>query len=224
MKRWVIASGLLLTAVAALSGCGSSTATDRPAPSGTTATASENTFADPRSIQWVMPNQLPLTAQTKYERLTWPVYNAQLAMNRFPASWHGNNLVNTWRLPPKWAPYLLKNEKPAPEFVNGHRSFSKIPMTLYITLQGIVFLYPQTVMQSQWPSTLTVGDVPPTTIVAEFVPLKPAVQAGIIPESNGGAQSPGQPWLGGYVPTVWQKALGMTAAQIDKAIRRHGTH
>lgn len=168
---------------------------------------------------WIMPNRLPVTAQTQWERINWPIYNTQLAMNQFPAAWHGNDLINTWTLPPKWIPYLLKNEKPAPAFVNGHRDLSRRydPLTLYITLQGTVFLYPQTVLQSQWPNTLTVGDIPPTTIVAEFVPLKPAVQAGIIPESSGRPASPEQPASSGPVFPIWQKALGMTWEQISQA-------
>lgn len=222
MTSWAMRSVLLVGAVTTLTACGLSTTTRSHSTGSTVAAGRDGAAVHLPSIRWIMPNRLPLTAPTKYQRLTWPIYNTQLALNEFPASWHGNDLVNTWRLPPKWAPYLLKNEKPAPEFVNGQRSLTKIPLTLYITLQGTVFLYPQTIMQSQWPSSLTVGDVPPTTIVAEFVPLKPAVQAGIIPESNWRAEAPEQPWLGGDVPTVWQKALGMTSAQIDTAIQSHG--
>ena len=162
---------------------------------------------------WIMPNRLPVSTHTKWERINWPMYNTQLAMNQFPAAWHGNDLINTWKLPPKWVPYLMKNEKPAPAFVNGHRDLRRRydPLTLYITLQGTVFLYPQTVLQSQWPGTLTVGAIPPTTIVAEFVPLKPAVEAGIIPESSN------QPASSGPVFPIWQKTLGMTATQIKQA-------
>lgn len=167
---------------------------------------------------WVMPNRLPVTAQTKYERINWPIYNNQLSMNQFPKSWylHGGDLVNTWKLPPKWAPYLYKNESHTPPFSPGHHAnLGTIPLTLYITLQGTVFLYPQTIMQSQWPETLTVGDIPPTTIVAEFVPLKSAVQDGIIPESDRVPWGPGS----GFVPRVWQKALGMSSAQIFRSLR-----
>ena len=156
---------------------------------------------------WIMPNRLPVSAHTKWERINWPIYNTQLAMNQFPASWHGNDLINTWKLPPKWVPYLMKNETPAkPLFVNGPD-----PLTLYITLQGTVFLYPQALSANQWPLTPTVGAIPPTTIVADFVPLKPAVEAGIIPESSN------QPASLGAVFPIWQKALGMTAEQITQA-------
>ncbi len=160
---------------------------------------------------WIMPNRVPSSSVNA--RRNWPIYNTQLAMNQFPASWHGNDLINTWKLPPRWVPYLSKNEKQASPFVNGHRNTSKTPLTLYITLQGTVFLYPQTIMQSQWPIPRTIGDIPPTTIVAEFVPLKSAVEAGIIPESSN------QPISSGYVSSTWQKALGMTASQIDQAYK-----
>ena len=35
---------------------------------------------------WIMPNRLPVSAHTKWERINWPMYNTQLAMNQFPAS------------------------------------------------------------------------------------------------------------------------------------------
>ena len=113
----------------------------------------------------------------------------------------------------------MKNEKPAPQFVNGHRDLSRRydPLTLYITLQGTVFLYPQTVLGNQWPMTLTVGAIPPTTIVAEFVPLKTAVEAGIIPESSWRPESPPSISLS-PVFSIWQKTLGMTATQITQAV------
>ena len=206
---------LLATAVTAFTGCGTpADAGGHPARVPTEA-ASQHTRFEPPAVQWILPNRLPLTAQTRYERSMWPIYNTQLTMNRFPASWHGIDLVNTWRLPPGWGPYLLKHEKRVPEFVDGHRPLTKIPQTLYITLQGTVFLYPQTIMQGQWPPSRTVGDVPPTTVVAEFVPLRAAVQAGVIPESQG------QPWLGGYLPAIWRKALGMTSTQISDAVLGH---
>lgn len=168
-----------------------------------------------------MPNRLPVTAQTTYERINWPIYNNQLAMNQFPTSWHGNDLVNTWKLPPKWAPYLYKNESHTLPFINGHRpNLKKIPLTLYITLQGTVFLYPQTIMQSQWPVTSTVGDIPPTTIVAEFVPLKAAVRAGIIPVNSASRNhptSPASPASSGFVSPTWKNTLGMTTIQIAHA-------
>ena len=138
------------------------------------------------------------------------MYNTQLAMNQFPASWRGNDLINTWKLPPKWVPYLMKNEKPPshnPQSVNGPD-----PLALYITLQGTVFLYPQEGVSYQWPPTPTVGDVPPTTIVAEFVPLKPAVEAGIIPESANSTNFTG----------AWNKTLGMTPEQIAQTVYVYG--
>lgn len=164
------------------------------------------------SPKWVMPNALPQTPDTRWERANWPLYNAQLAMNQFPASWHGLDPVNHWRLPPGWVPYLYKTEHQVPPFVDGHRPLVRLPLTLYITLQGVVFLYPQTIMQSEWPATPTVGNIPPATIVAEFVPLKPAVEAGIIPVMS-------QPMLqpvtaSGFLPRVWHQALGLSYPQV----------
>lgn len=204
----------------ALSGCGverlsSARLTPRQEvrQSAPKANSGDPSVLDPR---WIMPNHLPSpprTAEQRIEGQVWPIYNTQLAMNRFPKAWHGNDLVNTWKLPPKWAPYLYKNEKHVLPFVSGHRpNLNKVPLTLYITLQGTVFLYPETIMESQWPMTKTVGDLPPSTIVAEFVPLRAAVKAGIIPVSD-------QPVSGGFVSSTWQKALGMTAAEIAHAYR-----
>jgi hypothetical protein len=203
-----------------LVGCGSAVARHRPAahpnPRATQDHVGDKTSsASAPSVnpQWIMPNRLPLTGKTKHERLIWPLYNAEVSINRFPTSWHGNDAVNTWKLPPRWAPYLLKKEKPVLPL--GDLGTKKIPLTLYITLQGTVFLYPQTISENQWPATPTAGDVPPATIVAEFVPLKPAVKAGIIPETDN------QPWtLGSEVGAeAWEKALGMTPTQIWAAIK-----
>ncbi len=93
---------------------------------------------------WIMPNRLPMSGPNKERARHWPMYNTQLAMNLFPASWHGNGLISTWKLSPKWGPYLMKNEKIAP--LSAH---SSLPLTLYITLQGTVFLYPQTLSANQ---------------------------------------------------------------------------
>ncbi|MHB1629402.1 MAG: hypothetical protein ACYCVB_13675 [Bacilli bacterium] len=153
-------------------------------------------------VSWILPNRLPVDAM---QNQLWPLYNTRLAMNQFPAAWHGVDAFKVWKIPPRWSPYALKNEKPA-------RLHGIDPVTLYITLQGTVFLYPQTLSGTQWPGPNgTPADIPPATVVAEFVPLKAAVRAGIIPESGG------QPWLGGPIPHVWTKSTGMTAAQIIRA-------
>lgn len=153
-------------------------------------------------VSWILPNRLPADAM---QNQLWPLYNTRLTMNQFPAAWHGVDAFRAWKLPPRWAPYLLKDEKRA--HIHGAD-----PVTLYITLQGTVFLYPQTLSGTQWPGPDGIpADIPPATVVAEFVPLKAAVQAGIIPESGG------QPWLGGPIPHVWTKSLGMTASQIVRA-------
>ncbi len=72
---------------------------------------------------WIMPNRVPSSSVNA--RRNWPIYNTQLAMNQFPASWHGNDLINTWKLPPRWVPYLSKNEKQASPFVNGHPKYKQ---------------------------------------------------------------------------------------------------
>lgn len=220
VKNLAGATLVLIATTLVVAGCGlSGQNTSAPSPSTRIPVYKKTKKAVSASLAtlnpaWIMPNRLPVSAHTKWERINWPIYNTQLAMNQFPASWHGNDLINSWKLPPNWVPYLMKNETPAkPRSVNGPD-----PLTLYITLQGTVFLYPQTISGSQWPGTLTVGDVPPTTIVAEFVPLKLAVEAGIIPESSGSPKSPPQPASGGPVFPIWQKVLGMTAMQISQSI------
>jgi hypothetical protein len=163
----------------------------------------------PLSLAWVIPKQVPATT---VQAKLWPLYNTALAINQLPTSWHGIDPFDRWRLPPRWAHYLFKNESHVkPSLPPTHQS---LPLTLYITLQGTVFLFPQTISGTQWlgPDGY-VANIPPSTIVAEFVPLKPAVRAGIIPESHG------QPWLAsGFVPEVWQRALDMSTRQIFRAI------
>ncbi|MCL4521026.1 MAG: hypothetical protein M1415_05490 [Firmicutes bacterium] len=165
----------------------------------------------PLALAWVVPKQVPPTAvQSKL----WPLYNTALAMNLFPTAWHGIDSFNHWRLPPRWTHDLFKNELHVkPSLPPTHRA---LPLTLYITLQGTVFLFPQTISGTQWmgPDGY-VADIPPSTIVAEFVPLKPAVRAGIIPESHG------QPWglNSEFVPKEWRRALGMSTTQIFRALQ-----
>ena len=141
----------------------------------------------------------------------WPIYGSA-SLNQFPQTWHGRDPFNQWQLPPEWHPYLLKNEKivhPTPQ------NAQKVPLTLYITLQGTVFLYPQTYSGTIWLGhNAYIADIPPTTIVAEFVPLKPAVFAGVIPIS--GDEPSG---VNGYTDPLWEKTLYMSASQIAQAVR-----
>ena len=225
MRRKRLAlSGCALAIILAAGGCGVNhghSAADRGvsgaqnAAIGSNATAGSN--AD-RSISgvntdlsWVLPERLSSSPSAP----PWPLYNESLSMNQFPASWHGQDSFNHWRVPPKWMPYIYKHEKWHPTSARDvvTKRNGNLPMTLYITLQGTVFLYPQTVTGTQWPGPQgSIADVPPATIVAEFVPLKPAVLAGIIPVSDG------QPATLGYVSKVWQEALHMSASEIEQAI------
>ncbi len=65
-------------------------------------------------------------------------------------------MYTNWHLPPKWAPYLYKNE----HWVNqpGQPVKLKNP-TLFITLQGTVFLKTGTAGRD-WPP-LSALDIPP---------------------------------------------------------------
>ena len=101
-----------------------------------------------------------------------------------------------------------------PQIVRPIR-YKKISLTLYIILQGTIFLYPQTFSSARWTGSRSdIAGIPPTTIVAEFVSLMPAVLAGIIPVSNNEPSG-----VNGYTASVWEKVLHMSAAQIDHAIR-----
>jgi hypothetical protein len=71
---------------------------------------------------------------------------------------------------------LYKNES----WVRGSHPLELNRKTLFITLQGTVFLK-FGVAGRDWPP-VSATDIPPdATIVAEFVPVRKAVQAGIIP-------------------------------------------
>lgn len=110
-----------------------------------------------------------------------------------------------WQIPPKWTPYLYKNEK----WTNTHPLELNHP-TLFITLQGTVFLKQGTAARD-WPP-ISATDIPPdATIVAEFVPVKKAVEAGIIPVHHS------QPQVDSVSNTVLE-VLGMNEAEYQKFI------
>ena len=162
------------------------------------------------SLAWILPSLLPQSALPSHP---WPLYGNS-SLNQFPVSWHGQDSFN-WRPPPRWISYLYKNEKTKITSDVQIPPVLKIPLTLYITLQGTVFLYPQTFSGTQWPGPQgDIADIPPTTIVAEFVPLKPAVLAGIIPVSDNEPSG-----VDGYTASVWEKVLHMSAAQTNHIIR-----
>ncbi|QSO46079.1 hypothetical protein [Alicyclobacillus mengziensis] len=132
-------------------------------------------------------------------------YNQPLPINQ--GVYGKTSMYANWHLPPKWASYLYKNE----HWVNQ----SGMPMelnnkTLFITLQGTVYLKMGTAGRD-WPS-LSAADIPPdATIVAEFVPLKPAIEAGIIPVYQS------LPQVGIAKPFVL-KVLGMTQKEYQTYI------
>lgn len=93
-------------------------------------------------------------------------------------------LFDDWKLPKVWQKYIYsQDDKTDPTSINND-SKDKF---LYITLQGVVFLYfpPD---GRYWPPVPMFGDIPPSSvIVAQHVPIKPAVESGIIPVYHGQA-------------------------------------
>ncbi|WP_029689125.1 hypothetical protein [Thermoanaerobacter sp. A7A] len=104
-----------------------------------------------------------------------------------------------WKLPKVWQKYIYsQDDKTNPTSINN-TSNDKF---LYITLQGVVFLYSPPDGR-YWPPVLMFGDIPPgSVIVAQHVPIKPAVESGIIPVYHGQAFIKGYP-----LPKEWKRAL-----------------
>lgn len=83
--------------------------------------------------------------------------------------------------------------------------------TLFITLQGTVFLKHGTAGRG-WPP-LSAADIPPdATLVAEFVPVKKAVEAGIIPVYHS------LPVVDVPPPAALLRILGMSQAAYESCI------
>ncbi|OLZ12292.1 hypothetical protein [Sulfobacillus thermosulfidooxidans] len=223
MTQYLVRTLSVVLSTIALAGCGIHplhNATNREIPhhetrklscSKTSVISQTKLLNSPLTISWILPSHLPQAALVSHP---WPLYT-QSPLNQFPASWHGQDSFNHWRVPPGWIPYLYKNEKTKIITDSPAGSAQTVPLTLYITLQGTVFLYPQTFSGTQWPGPHgDIADIPPTTIVAEFVPLKPAVLAGVIPVSDNEPSG-----VNGYVASVWEKVLHMSASQINRAVR-----
>lgn len=135
------------------------------------------------SMQWVMLNKVP-----EYYNRFLPIYS-NIKLNSEPFSNPSSYNVNDWHIPSRWKPYLYKNVKGAE---------SKV---LCITLQGTVFLKPGLAGRDWEP--IAMADIPnDAQILAECVPLKPAVEAGIVPVYHCEAlyDIP--------FPEPWQKATG----------------
>jgi len=193
-----------------LSGCGlqteatnkiASPAVNQAANSSTSTktTVKDNPVPD---ANWVLTDTL--VKQTKW----FTQYNQNLSINhgvygKTVEYWH-------WQLPSTWQPYLYKNEhyitpKTGPVYLNHQ--------TLFITLQGTVYLK-EGIAGRYWPPFSPMDIPPDATIVAEFVPLKPAVKAGIIPVFHGGPQAPGTR----YIEPAALKVLGMTKTEFVQDI------
>jgi hypothetical protein len=131
-------------------------------------------------------------------------YNGDLSINS--GVYGPNYTYENWHLPPKWAPYVFKNES----WVRGSHPLELNRKTLFITLQGTVYLK-FGVAGRDWPPQ-SAADIPPdATIVAEFVPVRKAVQAGIIPVFHSLPQVD-------VVDPIVLKALGMTKEEYQTYI------
>ncbi|KKC30499.1 hypothetical protein QTP99_00640 [Caldanaerobacter subterraneus KAk] len=104
-----------------------------------------------------------------------------------------------WKLPKVWQKYIYsQDDKIDPTSINNDSN----DKFLYITLQGVVFLYSPPDGR-YWPPVPMFGDIPPgSVIVAQHVPIKPAVESGIIPVYHGQAFIKGYP-----LPEEWKRAL-----------------
>ncbi|MGB9809518.1 MAG: hypothetical protein ACPLSA_05695 [Caldanaerobacter sp.] len=132
-----------------------------------------------------------LKESSSFDMSQIPVYGTDI----YGGIWrdYGTNSTSfdDWKLPKVWQKYIYS--------VNNNASNDKI---LYITLQGVVFLYfpPD---GRYWPPVPMFGDIPPgSVIVAQHVPIKPAVESGIIPVYHGQAFIKGYP-----LPEEWKRAL-----------------
>ncbi|MEG6566942.1 hypothetical protein V6B95_08205 [Thermoanaerobacterium saccharolyticum] len=110
-----------------------------------------------------------------------------------------SNSFTSWKMPKVWQKYIYsERDKTDPVSISNGAN----DKFLYITLQGVVFLYlpPD---GRYWPSIPMFGDIPPgSVIIAQHVPLKTAVEAGIIPVYHGQAFTKSYP-----LPKEWQDAL-----------------
>lgn len=171
---------LICTLLLGLAGCGTSGQSPRPnAGRGTAA------FLPPEHGNWTMPSTVPAAYQHAFPEESPSPLNIPSPGYTF----------STWVLPAKWAQYLYKSEPLRP-------ISERQPQTLFITLQGTVFSYRGTAGR-YWP-VVSYDDIPPGAIIlAEFVPLLPAVKDGVVPVYR-------LPIVGGLpLPRVWQRVLGL---------------
>ncbi|WHE06555.1 hypothetical protein PGH24_10410 [Thermoanaerobacterium thermosaccharolyticum] len=110
-----------------------------------------------------------------------------------------SNSFTSWKMPKEWQKYIYtETDKTDPKSINNGAN----DKFLYITLQGVVFLYlpPD---GRYWCPVPMFGDIPPgSVIIAQHVPLKPAIEAGVIPVYHGQAFTKSYP-----LPKEWQDTL-----------------
>ncbi|KYH30935.1 hypothetical protein CLTEP_24570 [Clostridium tepidiprofundi DSM 19306] len=103
---------------------------------------------------------------------------------------------NSWKIPTGWEQFIYKN-------ANSEKldKFSESRF-LYITLQGVVFLYLPPAGR-YWSPIPEFGDIPPgSVIVGQHVPIKVAVDGGILPVYHGQAYTTLQ-----SLPKKWKDIL-----------------
>lgn len=193
--RHLILIPMGIIALPLLSACGSHpsnpTAISRTPTARAASYGSARYAAASTHVTWIEPAQ--------HSGRLWPIYNLSLSINHhlsFPAE-----PFNHWTFPTAWAPYLEWNQlysSPDTSSSDNSRRY------LFITLQGTVYLYDQ-ISQSGWPIH-PFADIPPSaTIVAEYVPLAPAVKHGILPVYGG------QPFVPGMaLPPIWRSVTHLT--------------
>lgn len=201
-RAWWLAGVAGLVIVAA-SGCASQTGASPPASHhhGPPVPSAANSM--PLHGTWVMPTTLPKAwfAPAMPEFSAWPS-NAPQPTSTFA----------TWQPPASWDKYLLKNEPSG-----GTAATIGEERALFITLQGVVYLYPADI---QW-QPLVYDDIPPgATIVAEYVPVAKAVRAGVVPVYRLPLTE-----VGGVLPAPWQRVLHLrTVAQLQKIVLPRAAH
>ncbi|UZQ83426.1 hypothetical protein [Thermoanaerobacter sp. RKWS2] len=140
-----------------------------------------------------------LKESTSFDMSQIPVYGSELCGGIWKDYDVDSASFDDWKLPKVWQKYIYsQDDKTDPTSINNDSNDN----FLYITLQGVVFLYSPPDGR-YWPPVPMFGDIPPgSVIVAQHVPIKPAVESGIIPVYHGQAFIKGYP-----LPEEWKRAL-----------------
>ncbi|AGB19655.1 hypothetical protein BFT35_06130 [Thermoanaerobacterium thermosaccharolyticum] len=140
-----------------------------------------------------------LKANTAFDMSQIPVVGSDIYGHVWQDLSTKSNSFTSWKIPKIWQKYIYSEaDKTDPKSINNGAN----DKFLYITLQGVVFLYlpPD---GRYWCPLPMFGDIPPgSLIIAQHVPLKPAIEAGIIPVYHGQAFTKSYP-----LPKEWQDAL-----------------